>query len=608
MISALAQLLFSSLVCVGLLAVWAATSPRHWFLRSGTFVAALTLLLLIPAYEPFVVFALQGTVIAAGVQGARWWRRRKEPESRHPTTARYSLATLLLLSVFVAIAAAVAVRLPSLNFNAWQSVVLIGVVAGLATLLGLWIIHGRLLRWWLRIVVGLILSLIISLPLVWGDWLVFSMTQGYRWPRPESISIAFAGILGTEDALAVVWVQIIAFISLISASVLWLISGISAIGPITIADSLYFKKRWKRVLARCTLLLIALFFLAPPAGVYYQLMTPLPIPQTIQPNPNGYDDLIAAGKIVESSKELGIISNYDVVSQVQLSTAVKTLAPVYEVIKIGLEKQVRCAVDYNDPGYYMDSIQSMRSLARALASRGRLATMESRFDDAADTSLEGIRFGYAIRRGGLMIGSLVGTACSGIGRWNLYGIREELSASHCSSLISALGQFEKQAEPTEDFIHRDRVWSQHAMGWSGHLIEILEKTAGIDPYVVHRSFEHACIREQAEMRLLRLELAIQAWRKTDGRLPESLSELVPQIIDEIPVDPFDPDGGTMKYRRTEDGYVLYSVGPNGIDDGGIAPDEEDLGGFETGDLRLDIKYAPEPAAVEDDLEDGDESQ
>ncbi len=61
-------LLATSFTCVGLLAVWAATSPRHWFVRTFVFLAALSPLLLTPAYEPIVAFAIQGLVVACGVR------------------------------------------------------------------------------------------------------------------------------------------------------------------------------------------------------------------------------------------------------------------------------------------------------------------------------------------------------------------------------------------------------------------------------------------------------------------------------------------------------------------------------------------------------------
>ena len=37
-------------------------------------------------------------------------------------------------------------------------------------------------------------------------------------------------------------------------------------------------------------------------------------------------------------------------------------------------------------------------------------------------------------------------------------------------------------------------------------------------------------------------------------------------MDEIPPDPF--DGKPLRYKKLEKGYVVYSVGPDGNDDGG----------------------------------------
>lgn len=285
MLVAIAKLLISSLVCFGLLSAWAATSPRHWFVRTGVLVAAISLLLLIPAYEPVVVFAMQGLTVAAGVQVARWWGRRKERHGLLPKRTRFSLATVLLVTVYVAITAAVIAKLPELNFRAWQSVVLIGFVSGLATLLGLWMVHGRSVRWWLRVVVGLVLALGISLPLVWGDWFLQSMAQGYGWPRPEPKSVTFAGTLGanTADELTSAWIPITIAITAICSCTFWLLAGTIATRPNAIANLLYFKKRWKRVLSRGVLFLLAFGITAPSADICYQLMTPLPIPQTMLP-------------------------------------------------------------------------------------------------------------------------------------------------------------------------------------------------------------------------------------------------------------------------------------------------------------------------------------
>ncbi len=75
---------------------------------------------------------------------------------------------------------------------------------------------------------------------------------------------------------------------------------------------------------------------------------------------------------------------------------------------------------------------------------------------------------------------------------------------------------------------------------------------------------------------LRILLAIEIYRHAHGAAPVSLDDLVPEVLAELPRDPFAPDG-RFRYRRLAEhhelpirgGYQLYSVGMDGRDDGGI---------------------------------------
>ncbi len=74
---------------------------------------------------------------------------------------------------------------------------------------------------------------------------------------------------------------------------------------------------------------------------------------------------------------------------------------------------------------------------------------------------------------------------------------------------------------------------------------------------------------------MRTMLAIEVFRARTGHAPESLAELVPADLDAVPVDPF-AGNAPLRYRREAGdgagvGYVLYSVGPDGEDQGGALP-------------------------------------
>ncbi len=65
-----------------------------------------------------------------------------------------------------------------------------------------------------------------------------------------------------------------------------------------------------------------------------------------------------------------------------------------------------------------------------------------------------------------------------------------------------------------------------------------------------------------------MAIALERYRLARGEYPESLDALSPQFIAQVPHDVI--GGQPLHYRRTSDGkFVLYSVGWNETDDGGV---------------------------------------
>lgn len=73
-------------------------------------------------------------------------------------------------------------------------------------------------------------------------------------------------------------------------------------------------------------------------------------------------------------------------------------------------------------------------------------------------------------------------------------------------------------------------------------------------------------RFQAHLNLARTALAIERYRLAAEKTPEQLDDLVPKYLEQVPIDPF--DGRPIRYRRTEPGYVLYSIMEDRQDNGG----------------------------------------
>jgi len=81
----------------------------------------------------------------------------------------------------------------------------------------------------------------------------------------------------------------------------------------------------------------------------------------------------------------------------------------------------------------------------------------------------------------------------------------------------------------------------------------------------------AFTRIEAENEMLKIALAMEHAKLVRGEYPANLDALVPTYFLMQPLDPF-TGRMTFVYKLTPDGkhpFVLYSLGPDGIDDGGV---------------------------------------
>jgi len=82
----------------------------------------------------------------------------------------------------------------------------------------------------------------------------------------------------------------------------------------------------------------------------------------------------------------------------------------------------------------------------------------------------------------------------------------------------------------------------------------------------HKAVFEAAARSTASARAVDAVIAVERFRREHGRLPKGFEELVPKFLPQVPTDPY--NGQPMRYAVKEGGYVIYSVGINGVDDGG----------------------------------------
>ncbi len=96
----------------------------------------------------------------------------------------------------------------------------------------------------------------------------------------------------------------------------------------------------------------------------------------------------------------------------------------------------------------------------------------------------------------------------------------------------------------------------------------------------------ATVRVKLNADAVQVALAVIRYQRQHGQWPESLDALVGTFVERVPTDPY--DGQPLRYRLQDDGFVIYSVGVNGVDDGG-----------QSVLLRSDGSFVEDPAAESD---------
>lgn len=282
---------------------------------------------------------------------------------------------------------------------------------------------------------------------------------------------------------------------------------------------------------------------------------------TALPNPNGYEDLLQAGQAV-----CGRIDDAPDLDHDGLHALVATNAKALRLLRVGLSH--RCAVPTeaqiaNFANVSRDLI-SLKSLARVLSAEGRLAEMENRPADAARSYVDAIRLGSAMSHGGLMINRLVGIACEGVGSIPLVRLLPRLTCEQVRPVVADLEKIDNTTVPWRDVLQNEDRFARVQLGNYPNPIKLV-----LDLWQARDTRRATAVHHDlaaARLRLLIVELALCAYRCDEGKGPGGLTQLVPRHLGSLPVDPF--SGNPMVYRPMGTNWVLYSLGPDRVDDGG----------------------------------------
>ena len=87
---------------------------------------------------------------------------------------------------------------------------------------------------------------------------------------------------------------------------------------------------------------------------------------------------------------------------------------------------------------------------------------------------------------------------------------------------------------------------------------------------------------------LKIAVALKIYKAKTGEYPDRLSALSPDILLKLPKDPF--TGKDYVYKKGDGGFIVYSVGENLKDDGGIPRERKRLKDYDivwTGEFQIE---------------------
>src|SRR5579884_262935 len=101
-------------------------------------------------------------------------------------------------------------------------------------------------------------------------------------------------------------------------------------------------------------------------------------------------------------------------------------------------------------------------------------------------------------------------------------------------------------------------------------------------------------RKHALLRCAIASLAAERCRRDKKAWPDNADQLCPQYLSAVLLDPY--DGKPLRYRRVEDGVIIYSVGQDVVDDGGnLNRDQRRSWGVDIGFRLWDVAKRRQPA-------------
>ena len=299
------------------------------------------------------------------------------------------------------------------------------------------------------------------------------------------------------------------------------------------------------------------------------------------PTPNGYDDFLQAGALVTG--DASSASTRD-----SLRASLSANAEPLRLLRLGLTRQCLVPTDaaLTNAAGMITQLADLKKLVQLLTAEGRLREMDDQLGDAAHSYTDAIRFGNEISRGGFLINRLVGIAAEALGCRALAKVVPKLSREDARSVLVELQKVDAGRVTWTEVLQNEKYYARYQL--SSRMNPIMWVVGWVQFRLSIQAVRKAQTKHNsiiAHERLLAAELALRCYQLDQGRVPARLDDLLVNYFSKLPQDPFTSQ--PLIYRPQGTNWLLYSVGEDGVDDGGKPVGRPASGTVTKGDILYD---------------------
>lgn len=264
------------------------------------------------------------------------------------------------------------------------------------------------------------------------------------------------------------------------------------------------------------------------------------------PVPNGYDDFLAAQKLLVHSLNAPLLPSEQGFNMPVARAHFGSNGPALSRVRIGLTKN--CAVPLlftnNWISSHINDLSGMKGLARNLQLGGALERLDGRFTNALAYDLDILRLATQINHGGLVIDNLVASANENIAFSELERLEPSLTAAQCRNVIGEIEKWNKDREPFSETLAREKQWSfaYARLEYNPVQLALLRIRSMIAAKLLNpeaAAMQRATAKQkQVFLRAANLQatLAAHAFKDEHKSAPKSWSDLVPAYLPVVPTN------------------------------------------------------------------------